>query len=172
MVFDELEVKRVEIPFRWTEDLDVTWCPHPNWYWVWSKYALPFLDHPAVPKARLLSQADPLPSDLSRYVLKPLFSYAGSGVVIDVTAEDVARIPAEQRQGWILQEKIDYAPAVIAPDGTEVKAEVRLMLMRPPEEKRLTPLICLVRLSRGKMLGVDQNKGLSWVGGSVGIWPR
>jgi hypothetical protein len=32
-------------------------------------------------------------------------------------------------------------------------------------------LLNLVRLSRGKMLGVDQNANLDWVGGSVGIWP-
>ena len=157
----------------YTEELDVSWCSHPNWYWVWSKYALPSLDHPAVPRARFLSDlGDALPEDLSRYVLKPLFSFAGAGVVIDVTAEDIARVPREQRHGWVLQEKIDYAPAFHMPEGPGVKAEVRVMLLRPPEEKKLTPIICLVRLSRGKMLGVDYNKGLTWTGGSVGMWPR
>ncbi|HLL53083.1 MAG TPA: hypothetical protein VK447_06020, partial [Myxococcaceae bacterium] len=78
MVFDELEVKGVKAPFSWNEELDVTWCSHPNWYWVWSKYSLPFLNHPAVPRARFLSDIPELPADLSRYVLKPLFSFAGS----------------------------------------------------------------------------------------------
>jgi hypothetical protein len=172
MVFDELESRGVEVPFDWRDELDVTWCSHPNWYWVWSKVSLPFLSHPAVPRAHFLSELTELPEDLSRYVLKPLFSYAGGGVVIDVTPEDVARVPAGQRAGWVLQEKIEYAPAIRMPDGNGVKAEVRVMLLRPPEAPTLTPLICLVRLSRGKMLGVDHNKNLTWVGGSVGLWPH
>ena len=170
MVFDELEQKGYRLPFDWNEPLEVTWCSHPNWYWPWSKYALPFLRHPAVPKATFLSDLRALPEDLSRYVLKPLFSFAGSGVVIDVTPEDIARVPAEQRTGWVLQEKIAYAPAIRTPDGAEVKAEVRVMLLRPPAATALTTAIHLVRLSRGKMLGVDQNKGLRWVGGSVALW--
>jgi hypothetical protein len=170
MVFDELEQKGYRLPFEWNEPLDVTWCSHPNWYWPWSKYSLPFLTHPAVPKAIFLSELKTLPTDLSRYVLKPLFSYAGSGVIIDVTPEDIARVPSAQRGGWVLQEKIRYAPAIQAPDGSAVKAEVRVMLLRPPQAPALTVAIHLVRLSRGKMLGVDQNKGLTWVGGSVGLW--
>lgn len=170
MVFDELEHKGYRLPFEWNEPLDVSWCSHPNWYWPWSKYSLPFLRHPAVPRSTFLSEVDSLPADLSGYVLKPLFSFAGSGVVIDVTAADIARVPAEQRSGWVLQEKVSYAPAIEAPDGSPVKAEVRVMLLRPPAAIALEPVIHLVRLSRGKMLGVDQNKGLTWVGGSVGLW--
>jgi len=170
MVFDELEVKKVKVPFDWNDDLDVTWASHPNWYWVWSKYSLPHLDHPAVPKTRYLSDFRAWPEDLSRYVLKPLFSFAGSGVVVDVTPEELAKVPQEQYGNWVLQEKVEYAPVIPMPDGNGVKAEVRVMLMRPPDAAQLTPLLCLVRLSRGKMLGVDFNKGLTWVGGSVGIW--
>jgi hypothetical protein len=170
MVFDELEVKGVKAPFSWNEELDVTWCSHPNWYWVWSKYSLPFLKHVAVPQARFLSDIPELPADLSRYVLKPLFSFAGSGVVVDVTPEDVAKVPADQRDKWVLQEKIDYAPAIRMPDGAGVKAEVRIMLARPPDAEKLTPVQALVRLSRGKMIGVDHNKNMTWVGGSVGLW--
>jgi len=170
MVFDELEQKGYRLPFAWNEALDVSWCSHPNWYWPWSKYSLPFLRHPAVPRSTFLSEVGTLPADLSGYVLKPLFSFAGAGVVIDVTPEDIARVPEEQRGGWVLQEKVTYAPAIHAPDGTQVKAEVRVMLLRPPAAPALEPVIHLVRLSRGKMLGVDQNKGLSWVGGSVGLW--
>jgi hypothetical protein len=172
MVFDELEVKKAAVPFRWNDELDVTWCSHPNWYWVWSKYSLPHLDHVAVPKARYLSELKEIPADLGNYVLKPLFSFAGSGVVVDVDRAAIDRVPAEQRSGWVLQDKITYANAIRMPDGNGVKAEVRVMLLRPPGGKELTPLIPLVRLSRGKMLGVDFNKNLSWTGGSVGIWAR
>lgn len=171
MVFDELDVKGVKPPFDWRDDLDITWCSHPNWYWVWSKYSLPFLDHPAIPRARFLSEFATLPKDLSRYVLKPLFSFAGAGVVIDVTPEDVDKVPADQRDKWVLQEKIEYAPAITMPDGNGVKVEVRMMLLRPPDAKALIPILPLVRLSRGKMLGVDFNKNLTWVGGTVGIFP-
>ena len=73
---------------------------------------------------------------------------------------------------FALQDKIVYAPAFQAPDHSPVKAEIRVMLLRPPDAKELVPLIFLVRLSRGKMLGVDHNKGQNWVGGSVGIWQR
>lgn len=170
MVFDELEVKKAVIPFDWNEELDLSWCSHPNWYWTWSKFALPSLNHPAIPQARFLSDITQLPADLSRYVLKPLFSFAGAGVVVDVTDEDIKKIPFEERANWVLQEKITYAEAIKMPDGNGVKAEVRVMLARPPNGIELIPVICLVRLSRGKMLGVDFNKGLTWVGGSVGIW--
>ncbi|MBK8251173.1 MAG: hypothetical protein IPK82_00700 [Polyangiaceae bacterium] len=171
IVFDELEVKGVKLPFNYTDDLDVTWLSHPNWYWTWSKFTLPFIDHPAVPKATYVSDLKEPPANLSGYVLKPLFSFAGSGVNIDPTHADLAAIPAEQRDKWILQEKITYEPGILMPDGTGVKAEVRMMFLRAPDEPKPNLVLNLVRLSRGKMLGVDQNKNLTWVGGTVGIWP-
>jgi hypothetical protein len=174
LVFDELEVKKITLPFSWKDDLDVTWCAHPNWYWAWSKYSLPFLNHPAVPKTRFLSDVKTLPDDLSRYVMKPLFSYAGAGVVVDVTPEAIARVPEADRHNFILQEKVDYASAITMPSTLEgrtgVKAEVRIMLMADGDHH--VPILPLVRLSRGKMLGVDYNRGLSWTGGTVGIWDR
>ncbi|WP_438021386.1 hypothetical protein WMF18_20925 [Sorangium sp. So ce315] len=171
VVFDEIEAKRVELPFGYDEPLDVTWCSHPNWYWTWSKYTLPHIDHPAVPRAWTLDALDRVPEDLERYVLKPLFSFAGSGVKVDVTPEHVAAIPERERPRWLLQEKIAYEPALEMPDGTGVKAEVRMMFLRAPDEPGLSLVLNLVRLSRGRMLGVDQNRNLTWVGGTVGIWP-
>ncbi len=171
VVFDELEAKKIELPYRYTDELDVTWCSHPNWYWTWSKYTLPYIDHPAVPRARYLSELDAAPEDLSGFVLKPLFSFAGSGVKVDVTAADIAAVPLAERDRWILQEKIAYEPALVMPDGNGVKAEVRMMFLRAPDEPEPTLALNLVRLSRGKMLGVDQNRDLTWVGGSVGLWP-
>jgi len=171
VVFDELESKKVELPFRYDEELDVTWCSHPNWYWTWSKYTLPYIRHVGVPRAWYVSELPEVPSDLSRFVLKPLFSFAGAGVKVDVTAEDLAAIPERDRGSWLLQEKITYEPALTMPDGNGVKAEVRMMFLRAPDEKELTLVLNLVRLSRGKMLGVDQNRNMTWVGGTVGMWP-
>ncbi len=172
VVFDELQNKGTELPFDYRDDLDVEWAPHPNWYWTWSKYSLPFLDHPSVPKATFVSDLDRVPDDLTRrYVLKPLFSFAGGGVNVEPTADDLARIPPEEREGWCIQEKIEYAPALKAVDGGGVKIEIRMMFLRPDDEP--TPILAqnLVRLSRGKMLGVDFNKQFTWVGSSVALSP-
>ncbi|GAC1351683.1 MAG: hypothetical protein NVS3B20_02940 [Polyangiales bacterium] len=171
VVFDELARTGTKMPFDYREDLDVSWFPHPNWYWIWSKYTLPYVDHEAVPKATFLSQLQTIPDDLSRYVLKPLFSYAGSGVIIDVRRADLDAIPEGERDGWILQEKIHYEPGIVTPDGHGVKAEVRMMFLRGPHDEKPQLMLNLVRLSRGKMLGVDQNKDFDWVGGSIGMWP-
>jgi hypothetical protein len=170
VVFDELMQKRLRLPFQYTDDLDVEWAPHPNWYWVWSKNSIPFLDHPAVPRTRLVSQLNGIPEDLaSRYVLKPLFSFAGGGVNVEPTEADIEGIPVQQREQWCLQERLEYAPALEAADGGHVKVEIRMMVFKPAGK---TPVVAqnLCRLSRGKMMGVDFNKNLTWVGSSVGLY--
>jgi hypothetical protein len=173
IVFDELIRAKAALPFDFRDDLDVAWVPHPNWYWAWSKYSIPLLRHPAVPKAVYLSELPDVPADVtSRYVLKPLFSFAGGGVAVDPTPSDIERIPASERYAWCLQEKIDYAPCLLAGDGGGVKVEIRMMFYRPPGESRLTLGLNLCRLSRGKMLGVDFNKDFTWVGSSVALRPE
>jgi hypothetical protein len=169
VVFDELIAKGIELPFDYREELDVEWAPHPNWYWVWSKYSLPFLRHESVPRGTFLSELDRTPEDLSRYVLKPLFSFAGGGVNVDPTPADLDAIPEKDRHAWCIQEKIEYEPALEAVDGGGVKIEIRMMFLRPDDEPRPILAQNLVRLSRGKMLGVDFNKQFTWVGSSVGL---
>jgi len=170
VVFDELEIKKTPIPFDYRDELDVEWAPHPNWYWTWSKYSLPFLNHPAVPKATFLSDLAGIPDDpAARYVLKPLFSFAGAGVNVEPTREDIERVPDAERPFWCLQEKIDYEPALKATDGGGVKVEIRMMFFRPDDEPKPILAQNLVRLSRGKMLGVDFNKNYTWVGSSIGL---
>ena len=169
VVFDELIVKGIELPFDYRNELDVEWAPHPNWYWTWSKYSLPFLRHESVPRATFLSELDRVPDDLSGYVLKPLFSFAGAGVNVEPTKADVEAIPEQDRGAWCLQEKIEYEPALMAVDGGGVKIEIRMMFLRPDDEPKLILAQNLVRLSRGKMLGVDFNKQFTWVGSSVAL---
>ncbi len=169
VVFDELISKGIELPFDYREELDVEWAPHPNWYWVWSKYSLPFLDHEAAPRATFVSDLARIPDDLTQYVLKPLFSFAGGGVNIEPTRADIDAIPKNERSQWCLQEKIEYAPALLAADGGAVKVEIRMMFLRPDDEARPVLAQNLIRLSRGKMLGVDFNKSFTWVGSSVGL---
>jgi hypothetical protein len=171
IVFDELIAKEIDIPFDYREELDVEWAPHPNWYWTWSKYSLPFLRHESVPRATFVSDLATIPEDLSRYVLKPLFSFAGGGVNVDPTRADIEAIPERDRHAWCIQEKIEYAPALEAVDGGGVKVEIRMMFLRPDDEPRPILAQNLIRLSRGKMLGVDFNKQFTWVGSSVGLSP-
>lgn len=173
VIIDELERKEVTLPFDLRDELDVEWVPHPNWFWLWSKYSLPYLDHPAVPKTRLLSEIEALPENLERgYVLKPLFSFAGAGVNVAPSAADVAAIPVERRAEWCLQERIDYAAALPAADAdpTPVKVEMRVMFVEGERPGTLEPVTNLCRLSRGAMHGVDYNKDRTWVGSSIAMW--
>ena len=172
VVFDELIKKDLELPFDFRDDLEVKWVPHPNWYWTWSKYSLPLLTHETVPKSTYLSELGAIPKDLTeRYVLKPLFSFAGGGVNVDPKPEDLARIPERERGSWCVQEKIAYDPCLLAVDGGGVKVEVRMMFFRPDADEAPTLGLNLCRLSRGKMLGVDFNKDFTWVGSSVALQP-
>ena len=171
VVFDELERRGAPLCFDYRDDLDVVWVSHPNWYWVWSKYTLPLIHHPLAPRTWRLGQIDRLPDDLTRYILKPIFSFAGRGVVVDLDRAALDAVAPAERDAYLIQEKVDYAPALIAPDGSGVKAEIRMMYLRPEAKDDLVLAINLARLSRGKMHGVDHNKGLHWVGSSVAIWP-
>src|SRR5207244_2761495 len=134
VVFDELLRRKPAAGFAFTDELDVTFCPHPNWYWVWSKASLPLLDHPAVPRARRLADLGETPADLADYVLKPLFSFAGAGVNVEPPPADLAAVPDEQRPFWLLQQKIAYARELQTPDGHGIAAEVRVLCLRPPGE--------------------------------------
>jgi hypothetical protein len=171
IVGDDLTRPGFSLPFDPRRVPEVTWAPHPRWFWAWSKAALPHLDHPAVPRTRLLSEVDAPPEDLSeRYVLKPLFSFAGSGVNVRPSPADFEAIAEAERDRWCLQEKIDYAPALETPERERVKIEMRVMLLRPDDEAELVPLTNLCRLSRGDMIGVDYNRNRTWVGSSIGLW--
>lgn len=170
LIVDELVEKNVELPFRFTEELDVQWAGHPNWFFRWSKHALPGLRHPLVPEARLLSDLDRVPDDLDRWVLKPLFSFSGSGVKVDVTREDLAAVPESERSSTLLMRKVDYAPVVKAADGGRSRVEVRVMCVW--RDGRPLPVTTLARLSQGRMMGVKFNRDKTWVGSTSCLWPR
>jgi hypothetical protein len=170
VIVDELLEKKIELPFRFTEELDVQWAGHPNWFFRWSKHALPGLRHPLVPEARLLSEFDRPPDDLERWVLKPLFSFSGTGVKVDVTPEDVAAVPEAERRTTLLMRKVDYAPVVEAADGGRSRVEVRVMFVW--RDGRFLPVTTLARLSRGRLMGVKYNRDKTWVGSASCLWPR
>lgn len=168
-IVDELQRKNVAIPFQWSDQLDVSWAGHPNWYFRISKFVLPYLDHPTVPRARFLHEVDPLPEDLDRYVLKPLYSFAGVGVVVGPSREEIERIPVGDRHNWLLQERITYADALETPEGG-TRVELRYMLIWPEGEPRPRPANGLVRMGRGSLMGVDFNSSARWIGASCNFF--
>jgi len=165
-IVDELERKNLNLRFRFTDDLDVEWAGHPNWFFRMSKFSIPYLRHEAVPQTRFLNQVKGIPEDLDRYILKPLFSFAGLGVNIRPTPQDVAAIPPAERSQWILQERLDFTPVIETPHGA-TKAEVRIMYIW---DKELLPVLVIMRLGRGAMMGVDHNKDMEWVGSSAALY--
>jgi hypothetical protein len=165
-IVDELERKGVKLAFDWRDDLDVEWAGHPNWYFRISKFSIPYLKHDSVPKTWFLDRLDTIPEDLENYALKPLYSFAGLGVVIAPTKDDIVAIPAEKRADYILQERLHFEPVIETPFGA-TKAEVRVMYVWLDE---LTPVLTIVRMGRGLMMGVDHNKNMKWVGASAGLW--
>lgn len=165
-IVDELERKKVKLAFDWRDELDVEWAGHPNWYFRISKFSIPYLKHASVPKTWFLDRMEGVPADLENYALKPLYSFAGLGVVIAPTKKDIVAIPAEKRPDYILQERMHFEPVIETPFGG-TKAEVRVMYVWLQE---LTPVLTIIRMGRGLMMGVDHNKNMEWVGASAGLY--
>jgi hypothetical protein len=166
IIFDELiQIKKhlgdvVDI----TQPLDIEWVPHPNWFYRISKFTLPFINNPYVPETFFLNEVKQLPGDLENFVLKPLFSFAGQGVIIDVTKEDIDKVA--DPENWILQRKVKYADVIKTPD-VPAKAEIRIFYLWKDGMERPVVVTNLARLSKGKMIGVRYNMDKDWVGASV-----
>ncbi|MGA7365325.1 MAG: hypothetical protein WA423_01095 [Candidatus Sulfotelmatobacter sp.] len=165
-IVDELQRKRVKLAFDWRDNLDVEWAGHPNWYFRISKFSIPYLRHESVPKTWFLDKLEQVPDDLQNYALKPLYSFAGLGVVIAPSKEDIAAIPAEKRGEYILQERLHFEPVIDTPFGG-TKAEVRVMYVWLDQ---LQAVLTIIRMGRGLMMGVDHNRNMEWVGASAALW--
>ena len=169
VIFDELERKGLRFDHlfgREIRELGAEWVGHPNWYLKISKYCLPFLKTPYAPEAHFLSELSEIPGDLENWVLKPLYSFAGLGVELGPSPERLRSItnPGD----YLLQRKVEYAPVVETPDGP-AKAEVRMMFAWKDGRHQL--INNLVRMSKGKMMGVDFNKDKTWIGASLAYHP-
>ncbi len=172
IIFDDLQQQTSEIQEKGKillEELNVEWVPHPNWFYKISKYTIPFIKHKYIPETTFLDELKTIPTDLSNYVLKPLFSFAGQGVVIDVTPADIEKI--KDPHNWILQKKVKYADVVVTPD-IPAKAEIRIFYFWKDAEARPIATNNLARLSKGKMIGVRYNKDKEWVGGSLAYFEK
>ena len=170
VIFDELDLRTdLQLNFDFSKSYDVEWAGHPNWFFRISKFILPYLKGKYFIETTLLSDLKEIPNDLENYVLKPLFSFSGSGVIFHVKREDIEAVT--EKDLYILQKKVHYKPIIQSPDGL-VKAEVRLLAVWPKDEEKPTLVTNLVRLSRGEMIGVKFNKDKDWVGGTVGMFEK
>ncbi len=193
-IADELMAREVELPFDWTCGWDVEWAGHPNWYFLISKFSLPWLSAPPAPhsvvppavflsdflegggRAQLTAAGVPLPSQAGpqtayeELLLKPLFSFAGMGIQFAPTQADLEAIPAPKRKEFLLQQRMRFEHTIETPRGL-TQAEIRILYLWP-DGGSLTPALCLVRLGRGRMMGVDHNKNQEWVGASAAFFPQ
>ena len=185
---DDLARAGITLPFDYRDDLDVEWTGGPDWFFRLSKFSIPFLRHPWVPKTMFLSEAiggaEAPPYDRAGgadataavvrgfspgddgWLLKPLFSYAGGGIIFAPAEADLAAIPAAERHLYVLQERVAFTPVIHTPHGP-TQAEIRMMFVRDGDRYRF--VLPLVRMGRGRMMGVDHNKGLQFVGASAGL---
>jgi hypothetical protein len=193
-IADELIGRGVRLPFDLTHPWDVEWAGHPNWYFLISKFSVPWLSGPSAPnavvppavfleefldgpgRAKLAAAGVPLPASTgpdtvyNDLLLKPLFSFAGKGIQFDPTQSQLEAIPAAERSGYLLQQRMSFVPTIDTPHGL-TQAEFRILYMWPDGGK-LTPALSLIRLGRGKMMGVDHNRNQAWVGASAAFFPR
>lgn len=172
LIFDDLtNFPDLKTDFNLTDDVEVEWIGHPNWFFRISKYTMPFLKNPYIPSCKFLSDYNgEFPKNLAEYVLKPLFSFAGTGVKINIDKSDLTSIP--DPENYILQKKVKYEPVIQTIDGSSVKCEIRMLYIWQKDEARPILLSNLARLSRGEMIGVRFNKDFDWVGGSVCFMER
>jgi hypothetical protein len=175
-IVDELERKNIQLPFDYRDPLDVEWAGHPNWYFRISKFSLPYLNHSSVPKAVFLDDwfagrnVEGLPHQRENLLLKPLYSFAGKGIQFAPTDEDLNAIAPRDRHLYLLQERVAFEPTIKTPHGP-TQAEIRIMYLWP-DGAALQPVIALVRLGRGLMMGVDHNRDRLWVGSSAALTPQ
>jgi hypothetical protein len=188
-IADELIARKIELPFDMTRRWNVEWAGNPNWYFLISKFSLPWLTreagpHSVVPPAVFLDEfvegdgrarlraagvdvADAAGPDTvyPNLLLKPLFSFAGKGIHFEPTQGELEAIPRERRHDYLLQQRMSFVHTIDTPCGT-TQAEIRILYLWP-DDGVLTPALPLVRLGRGKMMGVDHNRNQEWVGGSA-----
>jgi hypothetical protein len=189
-IADEMIGRRVELPFDLTSPWEVEWAGHPNWYFLISKYSVPWLSEAGetvVPPAaflddflsgegfdRLKASGIELPGGrggetvYENLLLKPLFSFAGKGIQFAPTRAELEAIPESDRGNYLLQQRMHFVPTIRTPHGL-TQAEIRILYIWP-DGGDLTPVLPLVRLGRGKMMGVDHNRNQEWVGASAAFW--
>lgn len=170
LIFDDLlqNFPDLKTDFKMTDEIEAKWVTHPNWFFRISKFTLPLLKSAFVPQSFFLSDLKEYPVDLENYVLKPLFSFAGSGVKLNFTKEDLDAI--EDKENYLIQRKVKYEPIIEDTEGNLIKTEIRMLFTWEDNAPRPKLVTNLARLSRGEMIGVNFNKNFDWVGGSCAFF--
>lgn len=171
VIFDELEQHPdLQTEFKFTDEVDVKWITHPNWFFKISKYILPKLNHEFVPKSYFLKDF-PASENLENFVLKPLFSFAGSGVNLYPTSEIINQI--EDKENYILQRKVNYEPLFEDINGEFSKAEIRLLFLWKENAENPELMDNLVRMTKAEMVNVNFNKkDAIWIGSSIAFFEK
>ncbi|MEZ4941431.1 MAG: hypothetical protein R3D58_11195 [Saprospiraceae bacterium] len=170
VIFDELE-KRADLPREWNmfDEVDAEWVGHPNWFFRISKHTLPLLKSEFVPETYFLSELKSPPADLENWVLKPLYSFSGQGVKVNLNREDLESV--DEPSNFILQRKVEYISGIdTAIPNEPAKCEIRMMMLWEPDWEKPVLVNNLIRISKGEMVGVRYNMGKEWVGSSVGFF--
>jgi hypothetical protein len=164
-IADELVRRNIQAEFSFRDDIEVEWAGHPDWFFLISKFSIPWLKHATVPESWFLDRVESIPQDLENFVLKPLYSFAGLGVKVGPTRKEIDSIPDAERSHYLLQRRMHFEPVIETPCGP-TQAEIRIMYIWL---ETLQPVSLIVRMGRGKMMGVDHNRDLEWVGASAGF---
>ena len=168
VIFDELErIENLQTNFKLNDDLEVEWCTHPDWFFIISKCIMPLLKHKNVPESYYLNDF-PANLDFTKYVLKPLFSFAGQGIHLNPTKEIVAAI--EDTHNYILQQKVRYKPLIKTNTEKNSKVELRILYIWCEDENRLKPVINLTRMSKGEMINVSHQVDDTWIGSTISFF--
>lgn len=169
VIFDELHKhKDLKLHFNLTEDVDVEWVTHPDWFFKISKYILPKLESSFVPKSYFAHEF-PDKEDLNNFVLKPLFSFAGNGVIINPTQQDLDKI--NNLSNFILQRKVDYAAVFKDLNNNLAKAEVRLLYTWKEGTEKPKLQINLARMTKSEKVNTDHlGKDKIWTGSSIAFF--
>ncbi|MET2984935.1 hypothetical protein [Aureibaculum conchae] len=170
VIFDDMQrLKDLETNFNLFDDVDVDWVTHPDWFYMISKCIMPMLSHKYIPKSYYLDEV-PKDIDYNNYVLKPLFSFAGQGIELNPTAEKISAI--EDKQNYLLQRKVNYAPLIETPTGKNSQVELRVLFVWDKNLNKLIPAINLTRMGKGGLINVSHNSDETWIGSSISFFEK
>lgn len=168
VIWDELQSNPdLHLQFNLNDPVDATWVTHPDWFFIISKCLLPRLHNKYIPKAYYVNEM-PQDLDLGQYVLKPLFSFAGHGIDLAPTRATIEKLP--NKQDYILQRKVSYAPLIRTNTERNAKIEIRILYLWDEDVKRLRPVVNLTRMSKGAMINVSHQNNDTWVGSSISFF--
>lgn len=168
VIQDELQqLPNLSLPFLISDEVDVEWVTHPDWFFMISKSIMPLLAHKSIPPSYYVPDF-PEGEDPSRYVLKPLFSFAGTG--INLHPDRTLLNQLEEPYRYLLQRKVSYAPLVKTRTDKPSKVELRILYIRNEKTGALQPVINLTRMAKGPLINVSHLTAERWIGSSISLF--